>query len=305
LRRKTGTDYYTFGMLMPGRTFVGNNYRYGYNGQEKDDEVQGAGNTMAADFWEYDSRLGRRWNIDPIVKPDQSPYLCFNGNPIFYHDLSGQDGEGPNGECPGDQCSDPDGHTEKYTEKGWQETCKPADMSTSEDAKKFIKAYDPLGTPKANQKDANGTVTVTCPFNDATHNATIGYGHLMHTGPVQGTESPQYDNGETPKQADEGLNNDIKTLAENPVKKEFKNTPLTQNEFDALVIKKFNGPIGETLIQKVKAGQIDAKTITATFLLYTWSKDGKTGKMVQLPGLVTRQKETADIFLYGIYNSKH
>ena len=30
--------------------------------------VSGAGNTMTATFWEYDCRLGRRWNVDPVVK---------------------------------------------------------------------------------------------------------------------------------------------------------------------------------------------------------------------------------------------
>lgn len=40
-------------------------YRFGFNGQEKDDEMSGEGNTNTAEYWEYDARLGRRWNIDP------------------------------------------------------------------------------------------------------------------------------------------------------------------------------------------------------------------------------------------------
>src|SRR5690606_11934505 len=31
-------DYYAFGMLMPGRVYSGDVYRYGFQGQEKDDE---------------------------------------------------------------------------------------------------------------------------------------------------------------------------------------------------------------------------------------------------------------------------
>lgn len=80
---------------MPGRQFNGNDYRYGMNGQEKDDEIfQGA---MTAEYWEYDSRLGRRWNRDPIIMPWESPYACFAGNPILYADprgLSAKEGEG-------------------------------------------------------------------------------------------------------------------------------------------------------------------------------------------------------------------
>ena len=33
---------------------------YGFNGQEKDDEVAGEGNSYTAMYWQYDSRIGRR-----------------------------------------------------------------------------------------------------------------------------------------------------------------------------------------------------------------------------------------------------
>jgi hypothetical protein len=67
-------------------------YLFGFNGQEKDDELAGAGNTNTAMFWEYDTRLGRRWNLDPVVKEEESPYLCFSGNPILISDPNGDDG---------------------------------------------------------------------------------------------------------------------------------------------------------------------------------------------------------------------
>jgi hypothetical protein len=78
---------------MPGRSFVGSNdYRYGAaNGQEKDDEISGAGNSYSAEFWQYDSRLGRRWNIDPITKPNEAPYAAFANNPIWFVDKLGND----------------------------------------------------------------------------------------------------------------------------------------------------------------------------------------------------------------------
>jgi hypothetical protein len=87
---------------MPGRTYNGNGYKYGLNGMLKDDEIAGSGNIYSAEFWEYDSRTGKRWNTDPVVKPWESPYACFRNNPIYYSDPSGLDGEGPNGECPED-----------------------------------------------------------------------------------------------------------------------------------------------------------------------------------------------------------
>lgn len=69
-------------------------YRFSFNGQEKDDEISGAGNTMAAEFWEYDTRLGRRWNVDPVVKIYESPYACFSNNPICFIDRNGKDTTG-------------------------------------------------------------------------------------------------------------------------------------------------------------------------------------------------------------------
>jgi hypothetical protein len=72
---------------MPGRNFNSNNYKYGMNGQEKDDEVfQGA---MTAEFWEYDSRIGRRWNLDVVPQTAISDYACFRNNPILFYDQNG------------------------------------------------------------------------------------------------------------------------------------------------------------------------------------------------------------------------
>jgi hypothetical protein len=74
------------------------NYRFGFNTQEKDDEVYGAGNLNTAEFWEYDTRLGRRWNVDQKPKVEESPYATFANNPILFTDVQGDsavsDGKG-------------------------------------------------------------------------------------------------------------------------------------------------------------------------------------------------------------------
>ena len=82
-------------MQMPGRKYTngGSSYRYGFNGQEKSTEIND--DSYTAEFWQYDSRIGRRFNIDPIEKVDESPYLCFGGNPIMYADPLGLDAEEP------------------------------------------------------------------------------------------------------------------------------------------------------------------------------------------------------------------
>ena len=78
-------------------------YRYGFNGMEKDDEVNGiTGSSYTAEYWQYDSRLGRRWNRDPVIKPWESPYATFRNNPIFFIDPSGLDGVNPQEDSKGD-----------------------------------------------------------------------------------------------------------------------------------------------------------------------------------------------------------
>lgn len=93
IEKITVTDYYSFGAPMPGRSYVGSNdYRYGAaNGQEKVDEISGLGNHYTADFWEYDPRLAKRWNVDPIVKPWRSPYDAYDNSPIWRVDPNGAD----------------------------------------------------------------------------------------------------------------------------------------------------------------------------------------------------------------------
>ena len=87
------SDYYPFGVELYDRKFSVAATAYGFNGQRKDNEIYGEGNSYTAEFWQYDSRLGRRWNIDPKTYPTHSAYLTFNNNPIFYADPLGEEGE--------------------------------------------------------------------------------------------------------------------------------------------------------------------------------------------------------------------
>lgn len=82
-------DYYPFGMLMLGRNFTSENYRFGFNTQEKVDEISGSGNHNTALFWEYDTRLAKRWNLDPKPIVGTSEYSVMNLNPILYFDARG------------------------------------------------------------------------------------------------------------------------------------------------------------------------------------------------------------------------
>lgn len=80
-------DYYPFGMTEPGRSWNEGKYRYGFNGQEKSDEVTGSNYT--AKYWEYDSRIGRRWNLDPMYLAGDSRYSVNGNSPFYYADPYG------------------------------------------------------------------------------------------------------------------------------------------------------------------------------------------------------------------------
>jgi LysM repeat protein len=89
------SDYYPFGAPINERSFSSTEYRFGFNTQEKTDEIAGPGNHNTATFWEYDTRLGRRWNVDPVTKPWESLYACLSDNPISLVDPEGNDPRNP------------------------------------------------------------------------------------------------------------------------------------------------------------------------------------------------------------------
>jgi RHS repeat-associated protein len=59
------SDYYAFGMQMPGREMRRGDYRFGFNGKESDDEVSGQGNQYDYGFRVYNPRIGRFLSVDP------------------------------------------------------------------------------------------------------------------------------------------------------------------------------------------------------------------------------------------------
>ncbi len=76
-------------MPITERTHEQEAYRFGFNSQERDDNINGTGNINTAEFWSYDTRLGRRWNMDPVIDPSISPYFCLEGNPLLMTDEHG------------------------------------------------------------------------------------------------------------------------------------------------------------------------------------------------------------------------
>ncbi len=73
---------------MNGRGFHGD-YRFGYQGSEKDNEVSGDGNSYTTEFRQLDPRLGRWFSVDPVFQPWQSPYTSMDNDPVNLTDGSG------------------------------------------------------------------------------------------------------------------------------------------------------------------------------------------------------------------------
>jgi hypothetical protein len=55
---RNSTDYSPFGVELDGRTVSLDGYRYGFQNQEKDDEIKGDGNSINYTFRMHDPRLG-------------------------------------------------------------------------------------------------------------------------------------------------------------------------------------------------------------------------------------------------------
>jgi RHS repeat-associated protein len=77
-------DYYPFGMEMMGRGYEGTRYRYGFQGQEKDDEIKGNGNSVNYKYRMHDPRIGRFFAVDPLAAkyPYNSTY-AFSENRVI------------------------------------------------------------------------------------------------------------------------------------------------------------------------------------------------------------------------------
>jgi RHS repeat-associated protein len=77
------SDYSPFGVELDGRSSVGS-YRYGFQGQEMDDEVKGDGNAVNYKFRMHDPRLGRFFAVDPLASkyPHNSVY-AFSENRVL------------------------------------------------------------------------------------------------------------------------------------------------------------------------------------------------------------------------------
>ena len=130
-------------------------------------------------------------------------------------------------------------------------------------------------------------------YNDAGGNATIGYGHLLHYGPVRLADRLRYWTRAT---ALKWLRIDA-TRADAAVTT-YCRKDLKQHEHDALVSFAYNcggGALAHSSLLLDVNRKADARTITDAF--ERWDHVGGT----VVPGLLTRRRDEARLYLTGVY----
>ena len=85
----------TFGSPINSRAYASGEYRYGFNGMEKDDEIFRDGNAYAFEYRINDTRLGRFMSVDPlqVAYPWNSTYAFAENRVIDGIDLEGLEWE--------------------------------------------------------------------------------------------------------------------------------------------------------------------------------------------------------------------
>src|SRR5262249_7856512 len=139
-------------------------------------------------------------------------------------------------------------------------------------------------------------------YNDPAGHCTIGYGHLVHHGACNGSESSEFQAGITQARAEELLRSDAQVAVNAVNTRVTVDPPLTQQEFDALVDFAFNIGVPafttSTLLTELNGGGANPGRGDVCTQLRRWVH-GSGG--VVLPGLVQRREDECNLFNNGNY----
>ncbi len=271
---------------------------------EKDDEIKGSGNSYDFGARMFDSRLGRFLSVDPdyFVYPWLSTYAFAANSPISLIDFEGR----------GPKKKKKKGLTRakivKFTfYEIWQSVEKQGglDVPTPE---KMVPSMEVLWVATSFESltlkmyDADG---------DKNGNATIGFGHLIHTGKINGGSSEtEFKDGITLDAAVKLLMDDVKKISKT-VNQQVKNRgltgKLTQNQFDVAFDLGFNAgtsAAGSYLNKVKKINKLEAAGKTKKLK----KAQGNLEKWLlrQYPGNDKARGEARELMNYddGIYQSK-
>jgi GH24 family phage-related lysozyme (muramidase) len=132
-------------------------------------------------------------------------------------------------------------------------------------------------------------------YNDPTRNATIGVGHLIHLGPINGREPPEFKRGITRQRALELLMGDAGKAGQSV--RQMVKVPLNQQQLDALISFTFNCGAGSLSVSTLRARLNRGDYAAVPHELNKWVFS--SGK--RLPGLVRRRQAEGVLFSHGKY----
>ena len=127
------------------------------------------------------------------------------------------------------------------------------------------------------------------PYNDISGNATVGVGHLIHRGPLNGTEKSV-----TKEQALALFATDLISKAEVFVSRV--RVPLNQNQFDALASFCYNLGCGTLLNMISETGLNQGKYEAVPPEILKYNKTHVNGVLVPVSGLTRRRQWEAMLF---------
>ncbi|TRX36198.1 hypothetical protein FNW52_09235 [Flavobacterium sp. ZT3R18] len=162
----------------------------------------------------------------------------------------------------------------------------PKKLKASSKAKLFIKDWEAF-KPNLYNDDSED------------HHCTIGYGHLVHSGPCNGSEPQEFKNGISKERGLQLFDLRIADF-EKAVQRDI-TVPLYQYEFDALVSFLFN--CGENFFVLKKAPKLYKHLLNKEY--DDAAKEFLDVTSGGLGGLVKRRKAENNMFLNNIYDSNH
>lgn len=132
-------------------------------------------------------------------------------------------------------------------------------------------------------------------YDDPAGHCTIGFGHLVHHGPINGSEPEAFRQGITRTEARRLLREDARPAGD--AVNDLVKVSLSQQQFDALTSFVYNlgegNLVASQLLRRLNAGEYDAVPEE----LAKWVHAG--GK--ELPGLVKRRQVEGVLFRTGVY----
>lgn len=162
----------------------------------------------------------------------------------------------------------------------------PKKLKASSKVKLFIKGWEDF-KPNLYNDDSED------------RHCTIGYGHLVHLGPCNGSEPQEFKRGISKERALELF--DLRIVDFEKAVQRDVTVPLYQYEFDALVSFLFN--CGQNFFVLKKAPKLHKNLLNKEYAAA--AKEFLDVTSGGLGGLVKRRKAENNMFLNNIYDSKH